>query len=66
VRGNRDEAIAILRDALDNGLRQPNMWIREDPDLASLHGDPEFEVIVEELSRRNEEPLGTGRATEDE
>ena len=41
---------------MDNGYRQSNMWILKDPDLASLHGDPEFEAIVEELRRRNEEP----------
>jgi hypothetical protein len=28
--------------------------ILDDPDLASLQGDPEFEAIVEELRRRNE------------
>jgi serine/threonine protein kinase/tetratricopeptide (TPR) repeat protein len=66
VRGNRDEAIAFLRDALDNGYRQPNMVILDDPDLASLHGDREFEAIVEEMVRRNEEPPAAGRATEDE
>jgi hypothetical protein len=32
-------------------------WSRlhDDPDLASLHGDPEFEAIVEELKRRNQD-----------
>jgi serine/threonine protein kinase/tetratricopeptide (TPR) repeat protein len=55
LRGSRDEALGILRDALDNGYRQPNMPILDDPDLASLHGDRGFEAIVEELTRRNEE-----------
>jgi serine/threonine protein kinase/tetratricopeptide (TPR) repeat protein len=66
ARGDRDEAIAILREALDNGYRQSNMWILDDPELATLHGDREFEAIVEELSRRNEEPAAAGRATEGE
>jgi len=66
LRGGRDDAIAILRVALDNGYRQPNMWILDDKALASLHGDPAFEAIVEELSRRNEEPPAAGRANEDE
>jgi hypothetical protein len=42
------------------------MWIRDDPALASLHGDPEFEAIVEEMSRRNEEPSPAERATRNE
>jgi len=66
LQGGRDEAIAILRAALDNGYRQSNMWIRDDNALASLRGDPAFEAIVEELSRRNEEPPPAGRASEDE
>ncbi|MHC4710077.1 MAG: tetratricopeptide repeat protein, partial [Planctomycetota bacterium] len=66
MQGGRDEAIAILQVALDNGYRQPNMWILDDKALASLHGDPAFEAIVEELSRRNEEPAAAGRANEDE
>jgi tetratricopeptide (TPR) repeat protein len=56
------EAILILQNALDNGYRGPKSWnqdrrlsIRDDPDLTSLHGDPEFEEIVEELRRRNED-----------
>ena len=51
----REEAIAVLEEALDSGFRQPDMAILDDSDFASLHGDPEFEVIVEELKRRNEE-----------
>lgn len=53
--GRRDEAISYLRHALDNSWRSPSMWILDDPELASLHGDPEFEEIVKELKRRSEE-----------
>ena len=66
MRGDRDEAIALLREASDSDYRQSNMWIRDDPALASLHGDPEFEAIVEEMRRRNEDPAPTGRATSNE
>ena len=42
---------------LENGYggRTAESSTLDDPDLASLHGDPEFEAIVEELRRRNEE-----------
>jgi hypothetical protein len=39
-------------------------WVRDDPDLTSLHGDPEFEAIVEELRRRNEEEAEAATAAE--
>ena len=57
LQGHRSEAISSLRDALDHGYRGPRNWpsIRDDPDLAALHGAPEFQAIVEELGRRNED-----------
>jgi len=54
----QDEAITLLKDAVDNGLT----WyvsVRDDPDFASLHGDPGFEAIVEELKRSVEDDGGT-------
>ncbi|MBZ0268516.1 tetratricopeptide repeat protein [bacterium] len=54
MQGRGDEAVALLRDALDNGYRDPDVWIAQDSDLASLHGNPEFEAIVAELRRRND------------
>lgn len=36
------EALDALRKAMDAGYRN-NAWIRQDPDLAILHGEPEFE-----------------------
>ncbi len=50
VAGQRTEAIRHLRSGLDLGMAI--MWIRDDPDLVSLHGDPEFESIVAEVQRR--------------
>jgi non-specific serine/threonine protein kinase/serine/threonine-protein kinase len=70
LEGRRDEAISVLREALANGYRgwpHPN-WsaILEDPDLSSLHGDPAFEAIVEELKRRSEERATAEQVASDE
>jgi non-specific serine/threonine protein kinase len=40
----KDEALAALRRAWEAGFRDPD-WVRRDPDLAMLHGDPEFERL---------------------
>ena len=48
--GNRDEALDHLRSSLRLGNH--DAWIAHDPDLRSLHGDPEFEVIVAEVKKR--------------
>ena len=58
--GRSSEAVTALREAVDHGFGSLN-WhdlgssILDDPDLASLHGDPEFEAIAEELEQANEE-----------
>lgn len=56
MRGDRDQAIAALREAIDSGWRtswaqlDSSWWLLEDDwRLASLHQDPEFIVLVEEL-----------------
>ena len=38
------DAMGALKKAWDAGYRNP-AWIRQDPDLAKLHGDPEFERL---------------------
>ena len=39
-----DEAMGALKKAWDAGFKDP-VWVRQDPDLASLHGLPEFEEL---------------------
>ena len=55
LRGRSEEALTLLRQAVDHGYRDSAMWILQDPDLASLHGEPGFQELVEELERRNDE-----------
>lgn len=38
------EAMHALKKAWDAGYRNP-AWLRQDPDLTKLHGDPEFERL---------------------
>ena len=42
--GKRAEAVAAIQKAWDAGFRDPD-WARRDPDLALIHGDPEFERL---------------------
>jgi len=44
--GRTDEAIALLRGALDAGHWYAEAQLRGDRDLASLQGHPEFEALV--------------------
>jgi tetratricopeptide (TPR) repeat protein len=50
--GDRLAAIERLRRAVDLGYASD--WISRDPDLAALHGNPEFEAIVAEVKKRIE------------
>jgi eukaryotic-like serine/threonine-protein kinase len=43
--GNRDQAILFLKQAVARGF-DSKYRIAHDPDLASLHGDPELEAII--------------------
>jgi tetratricopeptide (TPR) repeat protein len=42
--GRKPEALAAIKKAWEGGMRDPD-WARRDPDLALLHGDPEFEKL---------------------
>ena len=48
--GDPERALEYLRWTNDNGWAIA--WLADDPDLASLHGDPEFEAIVADIRRR--------------
>jgi eukaryotic-like serine/threonine-protein kinase len=48
LQGKRDEAIAILRDAVEHGLIAAQIAeIAGDSDFKSLRGDPRFEALVD-------------------
>jgi TolB-like protein/tetratricopeptide (TPR) repeat protein/tRNA A-37 threonylcarbamoyl transferase component Bud32 len=48
LEGNPDEAIACLGQALQAGFGARE-WIAQDPDLASLRGDPRYQALVAPL-----------------
>jgi serine/threonine protein kinase/Flp pilus assembly protein TadD len=50
VMKRKAEAIEMLRRAKAAGYTNPD-WIRRDPDLACLHGEPEFEKLFEPSSK---------------
>jgi tetratricopeptide (TPR) repeat protein len=47
--GKKAEAVAAIKRAWDAGFRDPD-WARRDPDLALIHGDPEFERLYPETT----------------
>jgi hypothetical protein len=53
LEGKRDEALSLLREAVDHGLPPyADLYIGEDPDLQSLHGDPRFNALVAHAKER--------------
>ncbi|HWP83227.1 MAG TPA: protein kinase [Bacteroidota bacterium] len=49
VLGDKKEALTCLRNALQSGYRNVSEWVKSDPDLVSLHKDPEFEALIAEI-----------------
>jgi tetratricopeptide (TPR) repeat protein len=47
----KQEALTMIRRAVETGFTD-NEWISRDPDLACLHGDPEFERLIDEKKRK--------------
>ncbi len=48
-----DDAMGALRKAWENGFKD-SIWVRRDPDLAPLHGLPEFEKLFPEIPAASE------------
>ncbi len=50
--GKKDEAISLLTHALNHGLSQASaLHMQEDSDLQSLHGDPRFKALIEQVHK---------------
>ncbi len=49
VQGERDEAFDCLEKAVNLGFGLRG-WVENDADLASLHGDPRFQAVLQKLS----------------
>ena len=50
LRGDRQKALSALRQAIDEGWR--SLWwysLKQDPNLESLHGEPEYPAMVAEI-----------------
>jgi serine/threonine protein kinase/Tfp pilus assembly protein PilF len=52
----KPEALDALRKAWEAGSKD-SVWARRDPDLASLHGDPEFERLYPESPSSSTPPM---------
>jgi len=51
VMGDRKQALAWLRNAILGGYKNVTEWVKSDPDLVSLHNDPEYEALVAETTK---------------
>jgi tetratricopeptide (TPR) repeat protein len=54
LRGDRETALNQLRTAVEGGFLEESML--DDPDLASLRGDSEFEAILDGVRERLSQP----------
>ncbi len=60
LRGQRVQALALLREAMEHGLDPDGeLGMAKDPDLKPLYGDPHFEALVSEARQRAAETAGS-------
>ena len=59
--GQTERALAIFKESVDQGIWWMEPVLREDPDLASLQGLPEFETLVETCKVLEQEALNRAR-----
>lgn len=50
VLGERKQALECLRNAIRAGYKNVVEWVKNDPDLESLHHDPEYEALISEMA----------------
>ncbi len=51
--GKRDEALSVMREAVDHGLPPgDDLQIEDDPDMKLLRGDPRFDALVAHAKER--------------
>jgi len=48
-RGDKQKALASLRQAIDEGMRYWWWWWLQKPDMDSLHDEPEFQAMLAEI-----------------
>jgi serine/threonine protein kinase/tetratricopeptide (TPR) repeat protein len=51
VLGDKKEALACLRNAIRSGYKNVSEWVKSDPDLVSLHNEPEYQALITEMTR---------------
>jgi non-specific serine/threonine protein kinase len=47
--GKKTEALACLKNAFASGYKNVSEWVKMDPDLISLHDDPEYHALIKEI-----------------
>jgi serine/threonine protein kinase/Flp pilus assembly protein TadD len=53
LQGRKDEALSLLREAVDHGLEsEADLSLENNPDLRALRSDPRFAVIVADAKQR--------------
>jgi serine/threonine protein kinase/Tfp pilus assembly protein PilF len=49
VLGDQKQALLCLRNAFQSGYKNVREWVKNDPDLVSLHDHPEFKALIAEF-----------------